>query len=87
MRAEKHFEAASDSKKELLKAVVKVFTFNATENLTKAAKRGAFYIEEGDNLKMILAGIRRFTKYDASGLLDASRLLAKAAIEKAGYIF
>lgn len=87
LRAEKHYEASSDAKKEILKAVVKVFTFHATEKFTAAAKKGAFYIEDGDNLQMILAGIRRFTKYDASGLLDASRLLAKAAIEKVGYIF
>jgi alkylation response protein AidB-like acyl-CoA dehydrogenase len=87
LRAEKNYATASDAKKEILKAVVKVFTFHATEKFTAAAKRGAFFIEDGDNLQMILAGIRRFTKYDASGLLDAGRLLAKAAIEKVGYIF
>lgn len=87
LRAEKTYDNASDSQRELIKAVVKAFTFESVERLTAAAKRGAYYIEDGDNLLMIMAGIRRFTKYDASGLLDAKRLLAKAVIEKEAYIF
>ena len=50
-------------------------------------KKGAFYIEEGDSLTMILSGIRRFAKYDATGLLAAKRLLAKAACEQEKYLF
>ncbi|MBT4290156.1 MAG: acyl-CoA dehydrogenase [Deltaproteobacteria bacterium] len=87
LRGEKMYDAASDSKKALIKAVIKTFAFESVERLSVAAKRGAYYIEEGDNLLMIMAGIRRFTKYDATGLLDARRLLAKAVIEKEGYIF
>ena len=87
LRAEKTYAAAGHHKKEQIKAVVKAFTFESLEKLSAAAKRGAFYIEEGDNLLMIMAGIHRFTKYDATGLLEAKRLLAKAVIEKEGYIF
>ena len=87
LRAEKIYGASGESKQELLKAVVKAFTFEAVEELSTAAKRGAFYVEKGDNLLMIMAGIRRFTKYNAEGLLEAKRLLAKTVIEKEGYIF
>lgn len=87
LRAEKVHAAASDRKKSLLEAVVKVFTFEATEKVATAAKRGAFFIEEGDALTMILSGVRRYTKYDATGLLDAKRLLATATIEDEKYIF
>jgi len=87
LRAEKIFASASDKKKELLGAAVKVCAFNATEALSTAAKKGAFYIEEGDTLTMILSGIRRFTKYDATGLLKAKRTLADAAIEAEKYVF
>jgi hypothetical protein len=79
LRAEKGFAEASEHRKELLAAVIKVCAFNATELLSTAAKKGAFYIEEGDNLTMILSGIRRFAKYDATGLLQAKRTLAGAA--------
>lgn len=87
LRAEKHFANASDNRKELLTAAVKVFAFSATEIAGSAAKKGAFYIEEGDTLTMILSGIRRFAKYDATGLLAAKRLLAKAACEEEKYLF
>ncbi len=87
LRAEKGFATASERKQELLQAAVKVFTFNATEIAGTAAKKGAFYIEEGDTLTMILSGVRRFTKYDASGLLQAKRTLASAAIEDEKYLF
>lgn len=87
LRAEKNLGKVSERKQELLEAAVKVFAFGASENAATAAKRGAFYIEEGDTLTMILSGIRRFTKYDATGLLQAKRTLAKAACEDEKYLF
>ena len=87
LRAEKVYPDASAVKRELLLAAVKVCAFNATEIVGTAAKKGAFYIEEGDTLTMILSGVRRFAKYDASGLLQAKRVLASAALESEKYIF
>ncbi|MCF6179437.1 MAG: acyl-CoA dehydrogenase, partial [Geopsychrobacter sp.] len=87
LRAEKSWAAASEAKRELLLAVVKVCSFNATEIAGTAAKRGAFYVEEGDTLSMILSGVRRFAKYDASGLLQAVRLLSKRSLEEEKYLF
>ena len=87
LRAEKHFAEATPKRQGLLQAAVKIFAFEACETATSAARRGAFYIEEGDTLTMILSGIRRFGKYDASGLLAAKRLLAQAAVEEERYLF
>ena len=87
LRAEKIYEASSENKRELLMAAVKVCAFNATEIVGTAARKGAFYIEEGDTLTMILSGVRRFAKYDASGLLQAKRILANAALENEKYLF
>ncbi|WP_020674542.1 acyl-CoA dehydrogenase family protein [Geopsychrobacter electrodiphilus] len=87
LRAEKSWAAATEAKRELLKAAVKVCTFNATEIAGTAAKRGAFYVEEGDTLTMILSGVRRFAKYDANGLLAAVRLLASRSLETEKYLF
>nr|WP_281249672.1 acyl-CoA dehydrogenase family protein [Geothermobacter hydrogeniphilus] len=87
LRAEKISPAVTERKRELLRAAVKVFCFNAAEIAGSAAKRGAYYIEEGDTLTMILSGVRRFSKYDASGLLQAKRALAAAAIEDEKYLF
>ena len=87
LRAEKVFPSASEKKRALLQAAVKIFAFKATEAIGTAARKGAFYIEEGDTLNMILSGARRFAKYDASGLLQAKRTLADAAIEAEKYVF
>ncbi|HXE98373.1 MAG TPA: acyl-CoA dehydrogenase family protein, partial [Dongiaceae bacterium] len=87
LRAEKILPKLSEDRKASVSAAVKVFTFNGTEKAASAARRAAYYIEEGDTLTMLLAGIRRFTKYDATGLLKAKRQLAAAAIEAEKYIF
>lgn len=87
LRAEKVYPSVSEAKRKLLLSAVKVCAFNTTEIVGTAAKKGAFYIEEGDTLTMILSGVRRFAKYDASGLLQAKRTLANAALESEKYLF
>jgi alkylation response protein AidB-like acyl-CoA dehydrogenase len=87
LRAEKISAGLSRARREQLAAAVKVFTFNASEEAATAARKAAYFVEEGDTLTMILSGVRRFTKYDAGGLLNAKRTLAKAAIDKEKYLF
>ncbi len=80
LRAEKVGPRLSAERKALVDAAVKVFTFGAAERIASAAKRAVFYVAEGDMATMMLGGVRRFTKYDASGLLEAKRALAAAAV-------
>ncbi|MDT8445149.1 MAG: acyl-CoA dehydrogenase family protein, partial [Desulfuromonadales bacterium] len=87
LRAEKILPELSEAKQQQLKATVKVFTFNAIEEAGSAAKKAAYYLEEGDGLMMLLSGVRRFTKYDASGLLAAKRTVASAALDAERYLF
>ena len=87
LRGEKVLSSYSERRQELLKAAIKIFAFRAAETAGSAARKGAFYIEEGDTLTMILSGVRRFSKYDATGLLAAKRLVADAASEDEKYIF
>jgi alkylation response protein AidB-like acyl-CoA dehydrogenase len=87
LRAEKMLPRLSDARRDALVALVKAFSFTATEKTGSAARKAAYYIEEGDILTMMLSGIRRFTKYDATGLLQAKRTLAEAAIAAERYLF
>jgi butyryl-CoA dehydrogenase len=80
LRAERTDAARSTAQAALARAAVKVHTFAAAEKVASAARRAAFFVVEGDEATMLLAGIRRFTKYDASGLLAAKRLLAEAVV-------
>jgi alkylation response protein AidB-like acyl-CoA dehydrogenase len=85
LRAEKLTPDAGDAKRALSIAAVKVHTFAAVEKAGTAARKAAFYAAEGDTLTMLLGGIRRFTKYDATGLLGAKRRLAAAVLERERY--
>ena len=80
LRAEKTAAGRSEASRALAAAAVKVFTFAASEKVASAARRAAFFVAEGDLATMLLGGIRRYTKYDASGLLAAKRLLADAVV-------
>jgi alkylation response protein AidB-like acyl-CoA dehydrogenase len=85
LRAEKSGPALSESRRALMLAAVKVFTFSAVEKVGSAARRAAFYVAEGDGATMLLGGIRRLAKYDASGLLEAKRRLASAVLAEEKY--
>ncbi|OIN99176.1 MAG: acyl-CoA dehydrogenase [Elusimicrobia bacterium CG_4_10_14_0_2_um_filter_56_8] len=87
LRAEKILPGLSESKKALVLAAVKIFTFNAAEKAASAARRSAYYIEEGEKLAGLLSAAGKLTRYNASGLLEAKRLLGSAAIEAEKYIF
>ncbi|TGU72498.1 acyl-CoA dehydrogenase [Geomonas terrae] len=87
LRAEKILPALSEARRKTVSAAVFTFTFSANEQAASAARKAAFYVEEGDALAVLLGAVRRFTKYDATGLLDAKRLLADAVIESERYPF
>lgn len=87
LRLQKHFTSADDKSKALYQAVAKVACFQLNEKISLAAKKAVFFTESGDNTTVLLSGIRRFTKYDASGLLDAQRLIADTAIDKGKHLF
>jgi len=87
LRAEKILPRLSDAKKQAVTAAVKTFAFGANEKTASAARKAAFYVEEGDALTILLGAVRRFTRYDAAGLLKAKRTLAEAVIEAEKYPF
>ena len=52
--------AATDVKNEIMR----VFFFNASESINKSGKEALYSFAEGDELRMMLIGLRRFTKMD-----------------------
>ena len=51
-----------DSQKAQL-AMTQLYLFNAVEDITSKAKEGIASFAEGDEQKMMLMGLKRFTKY------------------------
>lgn len=87
LRGEKIYPALSENRNSLIAAAVKIFTANAVEDAARAAKKAAYFTAEGELLQLLLSGIKRLADYDATGLLEAKRLLAEAAKEKEKYLF
>jgi alkylation response protein AidB-like acyl-CoA dehydrogenase len=87
LRAEKISGGLAEGERAAVAAAVKVHTFSGVEKVASAARRAAFYAAEGDTLTVLLGGIRRWTKYDASGLLEAKRRIADATLERERYPF
>ena len=80
LRAEKISPALSEERRAVVRAAVKVHAFAAVEKVATAARRAACYVAEGDTLTLLLGGIRRFSRFDAGGLLEAKRRLAGATL-------
>jgi alkylation response protein AidB-like acyl-CoA dehydrogenase len=87
LRVEKILASAPEKMKSLLFAVVKVFAFESSEKIATFAKQGAFYIEKGGKLQLIMNAIQIYTQYNASGLLKAKRRLADQVLESELYPF
>jgi hypothetical protein len=63
------------------------FLHNAVEVIRKNGKEALFAIAEGDEQKMLLMGLKRFTKVQPTNLKEHRRLIAKKLIEENKYCF
>ncbi|HNP23709.1 MAG TPA: acyl-CoA dehydrogenase family protein [Panacibacter sp.] len=75
--------AATDVKNEIMR----VFLFNASESINKSGKEALYSFAEGDELRMMLIGLRRFTKMDPFNVKVSKRKIADKMIEENGYCF
>lgn len=57
----------------------------ATDIISKAAKEAIYAITEGDEQRMMLLGVKRFTKLQPANLKDLRRKLADSIIENNAY--
>ncbi|HIB37886.1 acyl-CoA dehydrogenase family protein [Mesonia sp.] len=64
LRTEKNAKRfGEDSQKEQI-AMSQLYLYNAVETINSKAKEGIISFAEGDELRMMLMGLKRFTKYD-----------------------
>jgi len=68
-------------------AMCKVFLYDAADRIHKNAKDAANSIAQGDELRMILLGLKRFTKHSGLNSKEERRLIAKKLIEENQYCF
>ncbi|WP_447951186.1 acyl-CoA dehydrogenase family protein [Chryseobacterium koreense] len=81
LRAEKHFSADSPEA-----AMAQLNLYKAVEKITVAAKEGIVSFAEGDEQRMMLSGLRRFTKYtNMPNVVALTEKIAAHFIEKNAY--
>ena len=81
LRAEKHF--ASDS---VEAAMAQLNLYKAVEKIIVAAKEGIISFAEGDEQRMMLSGLRRFTKYaNQPNVIALTEKVAAHFVEKGHY--
>jgi alkylation response protein AidB-like acyl-CoA dehydrogenase len=86
-RAGKIEPSLSPAGRDNVRAAVKVFTLQAVETVATAARKAAFIVGGENRPDGLLQGIRNLAEYDASGLVQAKRKLADAALDAEKYIF
>ena len=81
LRAEKHFSADS-----VEVAMAQLNLYKATEKIIVAAKEGIISFAEGDEQRMMLSGLRRFTKYtNQPNVIALTEKIAAHYVEKGHY--
>ncbi|CAM1373143.1 putative acyl-CoA dehydrogenase [Tenacibaculum litopenaei] len=63
LRTEKNAKRSGEASQEVQIAMAKLNLFNAIEKITSKAKEGIVSFAEGDEQRMLLMGLKRFTKY------------------------
>jgi hypothetical protein len=69
------------------KEMMKVAIYNASQIIDQSGKEALYGFAEGDELRMMLMGLRRFTKMEAFNLKESRRAIAAKLIEKNEYCF
>ena len=81
LRAEKHFTADS-----VEVAMAQLNLYKAVEKIITSAKEGIVSFAEGDEQRMMLSGLRRFTKYtNTPNVVALTEKIATHFIEKGSY--
>lgn len=68
-------------------AMMQIFISDSADKIAQAGKDALWSFAEGDELKMMLMGLKRFTKITPFNLRDAKRKVADKVIDQARYPF
>ena len=87
LRVEKLIATKGEAAAQAEIAIVKTFFYDAASRIEKAGKDAINSFAEGDEARMMLMGLKRFTKTDAFNPKEARQLIANKLIEANQYNF
>jgi alkylation response protein AidB-like acyl-CoA dehydrogenase len=87
LRVEKMISQRGEAACELEKAMVIIYLHHAVNRAAEAGREAISSFAEGDELRLMLMGLKRFTKVEPYNLKEARRKVANFVIEKGEYPF
>ncbi|MDC9723451.1 MAG: acyl-CoA dehydrogenase family protein [Urechidicola sp.] len=88
LKAEKVMKMTSEKEAEGQIAMAKLNLFNAVEKISSNGKEAIMYFSEGDEQRMMLMGLKRFTKYvNAPNTIALKNVIAAKVIAENKYCF
>ncbi|MGO3108380.1 MAG: acyl-CoA dehydrogenase family protein [Sphingobacterium sp.] len=87
LRAEKIYHTQGEQAAVYAIDMARIYLYGAHDKVNVAGKEALHSFAEGDELKMMLAGLRRFTKMEPFNVKEARQRVAKKLIEENGYCF
>jgi hypothetical protein len=87
LRTEKLIEKNGINESAIQVAVTQVYLFEAVEKIQTAGKEAILSFLTGDEQKVMLMGLKRFTKMDGVNTKELRRQIADALIAKGKYLF
>jgi alkylation response protein AidB-like acyl-CoA dehydrogenase len=87
LRVEKRIERTGDNANQLHKDLALIYLHRAVEKTNNAGRSAITSFAEGDELRVMLMGLKRFTKIEPLNLKDARRRIADELISKNDYAF
>jgi alkylation response protein AidB-like acyl-CoA dehydrogenase len=85
LRLEKLSKTKSEAELEVQTAIVKTYIYDAADAINKAGKDALNSFAEGDELRMMHIGLKRFTKVDPYNTKDARRTICAQLVADDGY--
>jgi len=87
LRVDKMIGKNGEEKSKIPLDIVKIYIYDVADKIAKSSKDALNSFVEGDELSMMLMGIRRFTKVEAFNPKEARQRIALNAIDKGAYSF
>ena len=87
LRIEKIKNTIGDNASQIQQLVAKVYLNSAVEKIERAGKESINAFTKGDENKVLLLGLKRFTKTNPINTILMRQQIANASIQKGGYVF
>lgn len=87
LRVEKLIGSRGEANCQIEKEMAMIYLHHAVEKAQSAGRQAIYAFADGDELRLMLLGLKRFTKIDPYNLKESRRKVANYVIEKGEYPF